>query len=384
MRLFLWMEIDLFNYTPDIDIDLQRFASAQSEGRTEKATEHKKRKAREEGRVALSKELPAVLITLITFIMIYFLAGYIFKTVHDTFMFYFENISKFNILDEDIFINFFLIPFLKIFIPISATAFITALLSNYMQIGFKMTIKSIKPKFNKISPNVFRFLRNQVFSVTGLFNFFKSVIKIVIIGLVAYVTINSKIEELKDILFVDGLLNSFILIASFVFEIVFKALIILLIFSIFDIIFVRWQYEESLKMKKQEIKEEYKELYGDPNVRMRLRQMYQTLLSQRRMLEEVPKADVVITNPTHFAVALHYDKYTDDAPRVIAKGKDRFAQKIKEIAKINAIFMYENIDLARRLYDEVEVNNIIPRAMYSLVIIAYKLAMEHNDRKIAV
>jgi flagellar biosynthetic protein FlhB len=137
-------------------------------------------------------------------------------------------------------------------------------------------------------------------------------------------------------------------------------------------------------MKKQEVKEEYKELYGDPNVRMRLRQMYQTLLSQRRMLEEVPKADVVITNPTHFAVALRYDKYIDDAPRVIAKGKDRFAQKIKEIARMNDIFMYENVDLARRLFDEVEVNDIIPKAMYSLVIIAYKLAMEHDNRRIAV
>ena len=87
---------------------------------------------------------------------------------------------------------------------------------------------------------------------------------------------------------------------------------------------------------------------------------------------------------SHFAIALYYDKYTDDAPRVIAKGKDRFAQKIKEIARMNAIFMYENIDLARRLYDEVEVNNVIPRVMYSLVIIAYKLAMEHKERKIAV
>ena len=384
MKLYWWKDLDLFNTTLDIEFNLQRFASAQSEGRTEKATEHKKRKAREEGRVALSKELPAVLITLITFIMIYFLAGYIFKTIYNTFIFYFENIEKINLFNENVFIDFFLLPFLKIFMPIAASAFITAVLSNYMQIGFKITIKSIKPKFNKISPNVLRFLKNQVFSVTGLFNFFKSIVKIAIISLVAFITISSKIEELKNILFVDGILNSFIFISTIVFEIVFKTLIVLLIFSIFDIIFVRWQYEESLKMKREEVKEEYKELYGDPNVRMRLRQMYQSLISQKRMLAEVPKADVVITNPTHFAIALHYDKYIDDAPRVIAKGKDRFAQKIKEIAKINAIFMYENIDLARRLYDEVEVNEIIPRAMYSLVIIAYKLAMEHDERKIAV
>lgn len=384
MKINWWNDLNVFELTEIIDFNLQRFASAESEGRTEKATEHKKRKAREEGRVALSKELPAALITLFTFIAIYFLSNYIFKIIMETFVFFFENFDKLNILDDKILFDFFLIPFMKIFIPIAVTAFVTAILSNYMQIGFQITFKSIKPKFSKISPNIIKFLKNQVFSVTGFFNFIKSIVKIAIIGIAAYITISSNIEELKDLLFVDGIINSTIFISKLFFDIVFKALIILIIFSIFDILFVKWQYEESLKMKKEEVKEEYKELYGDPNVRMRLRQMYQSLISQKKMLEEVPKADVVITNPTHFAVALYYDKYIDDAPRVKAKGKDRFAQKIKEIAKINNIFMYENIDLARKLYDEVEVNQVIPRTMYSLVIIAYKLAMEHKERKVAV
>ncbi len=384
MKINWWQDIDIIKLPDYLDFNLQRFASAESEGRTEKATEHKKRKAREEGRVALSKELPAAIITLFTFLAIYFLSGYIFKIIMETFVFFFENFDKINILEDKIFFDFFLIPFMKIFIPIAITSFITAILSNYMQIGFKVTLKSIKPKFSKISPNIIRFLKNQVFSVTGLFNFIKSIIKIAIIGITAYVTISSNIEELKDMLFVDGIINSTIFISKLFFEIVFKALIILIIFSIFDILFIKWQYEESLKMKKEEIKEEYKELYGDPNVRMRLRQMYQVLISQKRMLEEVPKADVVITNPTHYAIALFYDKYIDDAPRIKAKGKDRFAQKIKEIAKINNIFMYENIELARKLYDEVEVNQVIPRTMYSLVIIAYKLAVEHKERKVAV
>ncbi len=384
MKEYWWLNLDIFEIPHDIHFDLQRFASAESEGRTEKATEHKKRKAREEGRVALSKDLPAALVTLITFIMIYFLAKNIFGTIQNSFIYYFENFDKISINDDNILIDYFLFPFLKVFIPIAATAFISAILSNYMQIGFKITFKSIKPKFSKISPNVIKFLQNQVFSVTGLFNFIKSVVKIGIIGLAAYITISSKIEDIKNILFVDGLLNSAIFISNLIFELVLKVLIILLVFSIIDVIFVRWQYEESVKMKRQEVKEEYKELYGDPNVRSRLRQMYQTLLSQKKMLEEVPKADVVITNPTHFAVALFYDKFTDEAPRIIAKGKDRFAQKIKEIAKLNNIFMYENVDLARRLFSEVEVNDILPREMYSLVIIAYKLAMEKKERKIAV
>ena len=376
---FWWTNVDLFRIPDDFLLDLQRFASAESEGRTEKATEHKKRKAREEGRVALSKEVPAAFITLLTFVAIYFMAGYIYRTLEQMFIYFFENLDKIDLVNDNIFVDHFLMTFLKVFLPIAAIAFISAILSNYIQIGFKITVKAIKPNFKKVSPNIIKFIQNQILSPTGLFNFIKSLIKIIIIGGMAYLTIKGNINELKDLLFVESIFYSFIFIAKMIFDIVFKTVIILLIFSIVDIIFVKWQYEESLKMKKEEIKEEYKELYGDPNIRRRLRQMYQTILSQRKMLEEVPKADVVITNPTHYAVALHYDRYVDEAPRVTAKGKDKFAQKIKEVARINNVFMYENVALARSLYSEVEVNEIIPRAMYGLVIHAYKLSMENKE-----
>ena len=377
---FWWKDLDLFRIPDDFTFNLQRFASAESEGRTEKATEHKKRKAREEGRVALSKEVPAAFITLLTFVAIYFMAGYIYRAIEDMFIHFFENLDKIDLTKDNIFVDVFLPTFLKIFLPIAAIAFVSAILSNYIQIGFKVTFKAIKPNFKKISPNIIKFIQNQILSPTGLFNFIKSLIKIIIIGGMAYLTIRGNLNELKDLLFVESIFYSFTFIAKMIFDIVFKTVIILLIFSIVDIIFVKWQYEESLKMKKEEIKEEYKELYGDPNIRRRLRQMYQTILSQRKMLEEVPKADVVITNPTHYAVVLHYDRYVDEAPRVTAKGKDKFAQKIKEIAKINNVFTYENVALARSLYSEVEVNDIIPRAMYGLVIHAYKLSMENKDK----
>lgn len=362
-------------------LDLQRFASAESEGRTEKATEHKKRKAREEGRVALSKELPAVIITLLSFILIYFLARYFYITLYNLFLYTLENACTIDIFKDNIFKDLIIIPFLKIFGPVAAIAFISAIFSNYLQIGLKFTIKSIKPKLNKISPNIFKFFKNQVFSVTGLFNLIKSIIKIGIIMLVAYFTLYKEIEGFKNILFVENVFYSIIFIFKIIFSVVLKTMLILLVFSILDILFVRWQYEESLKMRKEEIKEEYKELYGDPNVRSRLRQMYQAILSQKKMLAEVPKADVVITNPTHYAVALHYDRYIDEAPRVTAKGKDKFAQKIKEIAKENDVYMYENVALARMLYNEVDVNDVIPSTMYGLVINAYKLAMQHKQMK---
>ena len=371
---------DFYQIPSDFEYDLQRFASAESEGRTEKATEHKKRKAREEGRVALSKEVPAALITLLSFVMIYFLAKHIYRTLIGLFRYVLENIDHLDVTKDVIFFDLFLSPFLKIFLPIAGMAFFIALLSNYLQIGIKFSIKAIKPDFKKVSPNIFKFLKNQVFSMTGFFNLIKSIVKIGIIGMVAYFSIHGKIEEIKNILFVENIFYSFIFIAKIAFGIMIKAALILLVFSIVDILFVKWQYEEQLKMKKQEIKEEQKELYGDPQVKSRLRQMYQTIMSQRKMLEAVPQADVVITNPTHYAVALHYDKYTDDAPRVTAKGKDQFAQRIKQAAKEHGIYTHENVPLARALFNEVEVNDIIPRPMYGLVVNAYKLAMEHKER----
>lgn len=371
---------NLFEIPADFCFDIQRFASAEAEGRSEKATEHKRRKAREEGRVALSKEIPAVIITLLSFLTIYFLAKYIFETMYVTFRYTFENIATLDLTMEDVFFKLFLTPFLKIFIPIAIAAFIAALLSNYLQIGVKFSVKAIKPNFKKVNPNVFKFLANQVFSVSGFFNFLKSIVKIVIIGAVAFFTITGKLEEIRNILFVDNIFYSFLFIIKIIFSLVVKTILILLVFSIVDLLFVRWQFEEQLKMTKQEIKEEHKELYGDPKVKAKLKQMYQTIMSEKKMLDEVPKADVVITNPTHYAVALHYDKNVDEAPRVIAKGKDAFAQKIKETARQHRVYIHENVALARTLYNDVEINDIIPRAMFGLVINAYKFAMRAKER----
>lgn len=370
--------IEEINFT----FDLQRFASAESEGRTEKATEHKKKKAREEeGKVALSKDLPSSLITFFAFLVLYFLGNYYFKVLKDTVQYTIKNIFTFNINDYNIYYELFLIPCIKIFLPIGVTVFIVALLSNYLQIGFKFTPKVIKPDLKKISPNVFKFFRNQVFSIAGAFNLFKSLIKVVIVGIVAIITVITKIEDILNTINNESVLNSAIFISKLCFDLIIRASIVFLIFSIIDILYVRWKYEEELKMKKQEVKEEYKEMYGDPQVKQRLRQMYNNFLSQKKMLEEIPKSDVVVTNPTHYAVALRYNPALENAPRVVAKGKDKLAQKIKEIAKENDIFMYENVILARTLYNEVELNEIIPVEMYALVINAYKFAIQYKESK---
>ena len=369
---------DYFYIPDDFVFDMQRFASAESEGRTEKATEHKKKKAREEGRVALSKEIPSALITLFCFVTIYFLSSYSLQVLFDTFLYVFSNVTKLDLTQKDIFYRIFLIPTAKIFLPIGGISMLIALVASYGQIGFRVTPKLLKPNFKKISPNIFKFFQKQVFSVTAGFNLIKSLFTVMIVIILTYITIMGKIETIKNMIYVESIFYSVTFIANMCFELILKTAFILIVLAFIDYLFVKWQYEEQLKMKKQEIKEEFKELYGDPNVRGRLRQMYQALLSQKKMLKEVPKSDVVITNPTHFAVALKYDSIVDEAPRVIAKGQDNFAQQIKKAASEAGIFMYENVALARTLYKEVEVNDVIPRAMYGLVIQAYKMAYEKN------
>jgi len=365
-------------YSVDSSIfDIQRFASADSEGRTEKATEHKKKKAREEGRVALSKDIPASVVPLFCFIIIYILGDYFFNTIQNTFRAVLENISTLDISNNNIYFELIIFPFFKIFLPIGLISMLLGIVSNYGQIGFKIVPKLIVPDFKKIIPNVVKFFANQVFSTNGAFGLFKSITKVLIIGIVSYIIISSKLEKIKTLMFVDDLLSSFTFIASLCFELIVKSIIVLLILSIVDWFFVKRQYEDQLKMSKKEIKQEFKELEGDPFIKARLRQMYQEILQ----LKKVATANVVVTNPTHYAVAIRYDTTKEYVPRVIAKGEDNFAKKIKEVAKRNNIYIYENKELARALYGSVKIGGLIPDELLTFVATALVLAFKYGDKK---
>ncbi|HPO49553.1 MAG TPA: EscU/YscU/HrcU family type III secretion system export apparatus switch protein, partial [Spirochaetota bacterium] len=297
-----------------------------------------------------------------------------------TFLYVFQNIRNLDLRDPKIYYDILIIPCVKIFTPIAVVAVIVGIASNYGQIGFRFSPKAIKPNFQKLIPNVFKFFKNQVFSISSAFNLVKSIVKVAIIVAISYMLTMGKIQEIQNLMNNEDLFYALTFISKLCFDLILQVLIVLLVMAFVDYIFVRWQFEEQMKMKKQEVKEEYKELYGDPNVKGRLKQMYRDILSQKKMLNEVPKADMVITNPTHYAVALKYESSVDSAPRVIAKGEDKFAQMIKEVAKEYDIFMYENVPLARTLYNEVEVNDIIPSNLYSLVINAYRLLYEKRQK----
>lgn len=258
-------------------------------------------------------------------------------------------------------------------LPIVLTVLVIGVAGNLVQSGFVITSESIKPKFEKINP-IQGFKR--FFSKRSLVELLKSIAKVSVVAYVAYSFISSR---MNDILKTSDLNPGGIF--PFVKDItdsgLSRVVIVMLIIGIIDFVFQRRQYKKDLRMTKQEVKEEFKQMEGNPEIKSKIKQK-QREMSMRRMMQEVPKATVVVTNPTHYAVALKYDKGENSAPVVIAKGADLVAQRIKEIAKENSVPILENKQLARTLYARVEINEVIPVELYQTVaeIIAYVYSMK--------
>ncbi|WP_304242381.1 flagellar biosynthesis protein FlhB [Gracilinema caldarium] len=364
-------------------IDLQWFA-AEDEGRTEEPSEYKIRKAREEGRVAKSQELIGALCLLLPTLTLIFLGPSMFKTSLEMIRFFFTRLNETDNLLNGTFFVVFLTYFARLALPIIAVAMLSGIIANLVQTGFLFTTKPLVPKFSKIVPRFGQYFQRTLFSVEGLFNFAKSILKIAIIGVVSYIVISSKIQQLAR-LQTATLWTGFTTVAGLAAQLLIIAALLLLGLSIPDYLFQRWQYMESLKMTKQEVKEERKMYEGDPLIKSRLRQRMRELLS-RNMAANVPKADVVITNPTHFAVALEWNKDTMPAPMVTAKGADEVAQRIKAIANEHGVPIVENKPLARALYAEVEIGDIIPETYYQAIatVLAHVYKINEERRKTAV
>ncbi|MDR1375081.1 MAG: flagellar biosynthesis protein FlhB [Treponema sp.] len=338
-------------------IDLQWFA-AEDEGRTEEPSEYKIRKAREEeGRVAKSQELIGALVLLLPALVLLALAPSMLRTCVEMLRFFFQRLAEVDPVNDRIILGVFFHYLVRLALPITLTAMVAAVFANVAQVGVLFTTKPLVPNFSKILPRFGSYFQ-RIFSMEGLFNFVKSIIKMIIIGAVAFLLIRSRIDELKN-LQTASLWQGISLVAGIAVRMLIISALLLLVLSIPDYMFQRWQYRESLKMSKAEVKEERKMYEGDPLVRSRLRQRMRELMS-RNMAVNVAKADVVITNPTHFAVALEYDNTSMPAPMVTAKGADEIAFRIRQIAEDNEVPMVENKPLARALFAETEVGDIIP------------------------
>jgi len=357
-------------------IDLQWFA-AEDEGRTEDPTEQKLRKAREEeGKVAKSSELSSALVLLFSIITLAFIASYMFNTMTEMMRFFLSKAVEVDITSDASVVPAFYTYFIKLALPIAAIAFITALLGNLVQVGFLFTTKPLKPDFSKIAPKFGKFIQRSFLSGEALFNFAKNIGKVALIGAISFFTISSEIHQLANIIG-NPIMQCLIYIAGLALRILILSALAMLLISIPDYMFQKFQHKESLKMSQHEIKEERKQYEGDPQVKNRLQERMRDLLSNN-VSQSVENADVVITNPTHFAVALEWDKTRMEAPVVAAKGQDNMAARIKEIAREKDVPIVENKPLARALFSEVEVGDIIPEQYYRVtaVILAevYKMS----------
>ena len=362
-------------------IPLNWFA-AEDEGRTEDATEHKIRKAREDGKVAKSAEFSAAIVLLLPILALALLGGSIFSTMIEMVKYFFTVSIEREITGDGGLFPVFIQYLVRMSLPVMGIAFLSALMANLLQVGFLFSTKPITPDLNKIVPNLGKFLKRTLFSAEALFNLGKNLFKVAVIGTVAYINIRGEMDSIMRFIEVPFYL-SLRTIALTAFRILIESALFMLVLSFPDYMFQRHQHLESLKMTKQELKEERKMTEGDPMIKSRLRERMQQIMSQN-MMRAVPEADVVITNPTHFAVALQWKRETMHAPSVSAKGQDNIAMRIREIAAENNVPVIENRPLARALFAEVEVGDEIPENYYEVtaIILAQVYGMSGREREV--
>ncbi|MGN7356026.1 flagellar biosynthesis protein FlhB [Paenibacillus sp. SAF-054] len=347
-------------------LDLQLFAGE----KTEKATPKKRQDTRKKGQVAKSQELSGSIVLLASFLSLLMFGGFIKEHLVELFRDVFINrmnteISIGNVMSMSMKYG---IEILILLAPLFATTVVIALVANVAQVGFMLTGESLKPKFSKLNP--IKGFKN-IFSVRSLVEFLKSIFKIVIIGLLVYQTLSGALPQIGKLSEMN-IEKTFHFVASLTMNLGLKIGAALFIMAILDYLYQKYEFEKSIKMSKQDIKDEYKKMEGDPLIKGKIRER-QRRMAMQRMMQEVPKADVVITNPTHFAVALKYDGSQMEAPQIVAKGQDFVALRIKEIAKDNGVITMENRPLARALYQRGEIGDAIPADLFQAVaeVLAY-------------
>lgn len=345
-------------------VHLQWFA-AEDEGRTEDPTEHKVRKAREEGKVAKTAELAPTLVLLLTVIALAVTAEALFKGSADMLKSFLNVATEVDPAQGGVIARAVFVWFAKLTWPVLVVAFVAAILGNLVQVGFLFTTKPITPDFSKIVPHFGQYLRRTLFSAEAAFGLGKSIVKIAIIAVIAYLNIANEVDRILGLVQVSYL-DSFRLIAMIAFRIIVESALLMLVLSLVDYLFQRRRHIESLKMSRQEVKEERKQYEGDPLIRQRLRERQRQIML-RNIPQAVRKADVVITNPTHYAVALGYDRESMASPQLLAKGVDMLALRIREIAREADVAVVENRPLARELYDNVEVGEFVPERYWNVV-----------------
>ena len=356
--------------------DLQRFA--EGEDKTEEPTEKRRQDAKKKGQVARSQELNAAFVLLMGFFCLRILWEYIYTNISEYTVYIYTHLAQSTSIENirELFIGIMLL-LAKTSFPIMGAIMIIGLGVNIFQVGFMFSTEKIEPKLSKLNPiNGF----GRIFSKRSLVELIKSIFKIIIIGSFIYMYLKDQIPFMPYLIYFD-LGRSLEEIANIIFNMVFKVIAIIIIMGILDYAYQQWQTTQDLKMSKQEVKDEHKQMEGDPQIKGKIRRK-QREMAMMRMMQEVPKADVIITNPTHLAVALMY-KQGMVAPLVIAKGQDLVAERIKQIAREHKVTIVENKPLARALYAATEVGDIVPNELYQAVaeVLAYVYRLKNRVPK---
>lgn len=341
-------------------MNLQFFAGE----KTEPATPRRREEARKKGQVAKSGEVGTAFMVLAAFVLLNAIGPYMARHLREMVQHFLQNMAEWNgdFLGLQ---QMFLIGLTKLAVtvgPILLGLLVIGVISQVMQVGFFASNEALKPKFSRINP-IEGFKR--IFSKRALVEFVKSMAKVGLVGYLVYRQVRQNLVWLPQLSLFD-LRDSISMMTSSIYRMGLQVGLFLLVIAAADYWWQRREFENSIKMSKEEIKEEYKQMEGDPQVRARIRQRQRQMASQR-MMQAIPTADVIITNPTHYAIAISYKPGEMGAPQVVAKGMGLIAERIKEEGKKHDITMVENRELAQALYKTTEIGQEIPADLYPAV-----------------
>ncbi|WP_455057906.1 flagellar biosynthesis protein FlhB [Jutongia sp.] len=357
-----------------LSYDLQLFAKEGQDGeKTEEPTAKKLEDARKKGQVMRSTEVVTAATLLAFFFMLKIFVGFIgnrfMESFHQTIGFIGDYTSEpFTLNTARTIIRGCFWDIIVAAFPIMIVGFVVTIVAIVFQVKWKVTAEPLKPKFDKFNPVTGM---KRLFSKDKIMDLLKSIAKVVILAYVVYSYLKDQWPLIYK-MYSYTLPQAIAVIGDTVINVGIRISALFAVIAMFDLFYQKWKYHQDMMMSKQEVKDEYKNSEGDPKVKSQQKQRMQQA-SQRRMMQDLPNADVVITNPTHLAVAIKYDKDTDEAPVVVAKGADYLAQKIKDRARENTIEIIENKPLARMLYHNVEIGAEIPPELYQMVaeVLAY-------------
>ena len=353
--------------------------------KTEKATPHKRREQRKEGNVMQSKDVVTAAFILLVFFVLRLMARLMFRTVQSS-MTYWLTLSGGGMGGNGTLIDGMGVP-QKLIIemgkvviftagPILLVSILVPVIVTGIQTKFIFSKKSIQFKIEKLNP--FKGIQ-KMFSLSSVFELAKSIVKLVILIAVVYGEIKKRVPDFARLLRLD-ISSGLIYIAETIFAICMKIAAVFVAVAAVDFLFQKYKWEKDMKMTKQEVKEEYKQMEGDPQIKSKRRQKQQQM-AMSRMMQDVPQADVVIRNPTHFAVAIRYDEEKDRAPVVVAKGADNLAFRIIDKAEESGVTVVENVPLARGLYKSVDLGREIPYSFYHAVAEVLAFVYDMNGKK---